>query len=156
MMTEHTVSRDSTNSLDFISNEIIRNTFLGFEESSSNEIKEHSAKIVATDKTQEKTEPKEEDDGIQCCSDKCLKWWFFHSSFQIPSKTDDIKADLLNQRKQLYCCDLCSECLEIKLLNYCATSKCVLSECMKEHCSDCFYNGCQLSCCCFTFILSSK
>jgi hypothetical protein len=27
---------------------------------------------------------------------------------------------------------------------------------MKEHCSDCFYNGCQLSCCCFTFILSSK
>jgi len=152
MMTEHTVSRDSTNSLDFISNEIIRNTFLGFEETSL----EHSAKIVATDKTQEKTEPKEEDDGIQCCSDKCLKWWFFHSSFQIPSKTDDIKADLLHQRKQFYCCDVCSECLEVKLLNYCASSKCAISECMKEHCSDCFYNGCQLSCCCFTFILSSK
>ena len=146
MMSEHTVSRDSTNSLDVITNAIIKETFLGFEETSL----EHSAKIVATDKTQEKTEPKEEDDDIQCCSDKCLKWWFFHSSFQVPSKTD-IKTDLLYQRKQFYCCDVCSECLEIKLLNYCAAIKCA-----KEYCSDCFYNGCQLSCCCFTFILSTK
>ena len=146
MMSEHTVSRDSTNSLDVITNAIIKETFLGAGNENS----------ISINKTQEKTEPKEEDDGIQCCSDKCLKWWFFHSSFQIPSKTDDIKDDLLNQRKQFYCCDVCSECLEVKLLNYCASSKCVSSECMKEYCSDCFYNGCQLSCCCFTFILTSK
>ena len=139
MMTEHTESRESRDSLDVISNAIIKETFLGLpgNESKKNEIKENQEK-------------KEEDDGIQCCSDKCLKWWFFHSSFQIPTK-GDIRTDLLNQRKQFYCCDVCSECLEIKLLNYCASSKC-----MKEHCSDCFYNGCQLSCCCFTFILSSK
>jgi hypothetical protein len=138
-MTEHTESRESRDSLDVISNAIIKETFLGLpgNESKKNEIKENQEK-------------KEEDDGIQCCSDKCLKWWFFHSSFQIPTK-GDIRTDLLNQRKQFYCCDVCSECLEIKLLNYCASSKC-----MKEHCSDCFYNGCQLSCCCFTFILSSK
>ena len=136
MLNEHTPSRDS---LDVISNAIIKETFLGLpgNESKKNEIKENQEK-------------KEEDDGIQCCSDKCLKWWFFHSSFQIPTK-GDIRTDLLNQRKQFYCCDVCSECLEIKLLNYCASS-----ECTKQHCSDCFYNGCQLSCCCFTFILSSK
>ena len=149
-MSEHTVSIDSTNSLDVITNAIIRETFLGLEESSL----EHSAKIRATDKIQEKE--KEKEDKVDCCSESCFKWWFFHSSFQAPRKTDDIKADLLNQRKQIYCCDVCSECLEIKLLNYCASSECVSSECMKEHCSDCFYNGCQLSCCCFTFILSSK
>ena len=135
MMTEHTVSRDSTNSLDVINDAIIKETFLGLPGN------ENSIKI------QEKTESKDDND---CCSDSCCKWWFFHSSFQIPSKTD-IKTDLLHQRKQFYCCDVCSECLEVKLLNYCASS-----ECTKQHCSDCFYNGCQLSCCCFTFILSSK
>ena len=139
MLNEHTPSRDS---LDVINDAIIKETFLGFEEPSL----EHSAKIRATDKNQESSE-----EHSDCCSDACFKWWFFHSSFQVPSKLDDIKADLLNQRKQFYCCDVCSECLEIKLLNYCASSKC-----MKEHCSDCFYNGCQLSCCCFTFILSTK
>ena len=139
MLNEHTPSRDS---LDVINDAIIKETFLGFEEPSL----EHSAKIRATDKNQESSE-----EHSDCCSDACFKWWFFHSSFQVPSKLDDIKADLLNQRKQFYCCDVCSECLEIKLLNYCASSKC-----MKEHCSDCFYNGCQLSCCCFTFILNSK
>lgn len=147
MMSEHTVSRDSTNSLDVITNAIIKETFLGFEDTNKESSSEHSV-----NKIKEKTDEEAED----CCSDSCFKWWFFHSSFQVPSKTDDIKADLLNQRKQFYCCDVCSECLEIKLLNYCASSKCVSSECMKEHCSDCFYNGCQLSCCCFTFILSSK
>ena len=136
MMTEHTVSRDSTNSLDVITNAIIKETFLGLPAN------ENSIKIQEKEETEEK---------VDCCSDSCFKWWFFHSSFQVPSKLDDIKADLLNQRKQFYCCDVCSECLEIKLLNYCASSKC-----MKEHCSDCFYNGCQLSCCCFTFILSTK
>jgi hypothetical protein len=142
MMSEHTVSRDSTNSLDVITDAIIKETFIGVPANENS---------MSINKTHEKTE--EDDD---CCSDSCFKWWFFHSSFQIPSKTDDIKTDLLNQRKQFYCCDVCSECLEIKLLNYCVSSKCVSSECMKEHCSDCFYNGCQLSCCCFTFILSSK
>jgi hypothetical protein len=139
MMTEHTESRDSRDSLDVISNAIIKETFLGLP---GNE----TSISVASNKRQES---KEED--VDCCSDSCFKWWFFHSSFQIPSKTDDIKRDLLNQRKQFYCCDVCSECLEVKLLNYCASS-----ECTKQHCSDCFYNGCQLSCCCFTFILSSK
>ena len=142
MMSEHTVSRDSTNSLDVITDAIIKETFIGVPANENS---------MSINKTHEKTE--EDDD---CCSDSCFKWWFFHSSFQIPSKTEDIKADLLHQRKQFYCCDVCSECLEIKLLNYCVSSKCVSSECMKEHCSDCFYNGCQLSCCCFTFILSSK
>ena len=142
MMSEHTVSRDSTNSLDVITDAIIKETFIGVPANENS---------MSINKIQEN---KEDDD--DCCSDSCFKWWFFHSSFQIPSKTDDIKADLLHQRKQFYCCDVCSECLEIKLLNYCVSSKCVSSECMKEHCSDCFYNGCQLSCCCFTFILSSK
>jgi len=134
-MTEHTVSRDSANSLDVINDAIIKNTFLGLPGN------ENSISI----KTQEK-----EDDDEWCCTDNCFKWWFFHSSFQVPSKTD-IKTDLLYQRKQFYCCDVCSECLEIKLLNYCASIKCA-----KEYCSDCFYNGCQFSCCCFTFILSTK
>ena len=139
MMSEHTVSRDSTNSLDVISNAIIKETFLGLP---GNE----NSMSVAINKRQESNE-----DDEWCCTNNCFKWWFFHSSFQVPSKTDDIKADLLNQRKQIYCCDVCSECLEIKLLNYCASIKCA-----KEHCSDCFYNGCQFSCCCFTFILSTK
>ena len=140
MMSEHTVSIDSTNSLDVITNAIIKETFLGLPANENS---------ISINKTQEKEETEEK---VDCCSDSCFKWWFFHSSFQAPN----IKTDLLNQRKQIYCCDVCSECLEIKLLNYCASSKCAISECMKEHCSDCFYNGCQLSCCCFTFILTSK
>jgi hypothetical protein len=144
-MTEHTESRESRDSLDVISNAIIKETFLGYGESAAT-----AERNERPNEIKENQEKKDEDDGIQCCSDSCFKWWFFHSSFQIPTK-GDIRTDLLNQRKQFYCCDVCSECLEIKLLNYCASSKC-----MKEHCSDCFYNGCQLSCCCFTFILSSK
>jgi hypothetical protein len=139
MMSEHTVSRDSTNSLDVISNAIIKETFLGLPGN------ENSLSINKRQESKERTE-----DDEWCCTNNCFKWWFFHSSFQIPTK-GDITTDLLNQRKQFYCCDVCSECLEIKLLNYCASS-----ECAKEHCSDCFYNGCQLSCCCFTFILNSK
>jgi len=134
MLNEHRESKESRDSLDVINDAIIKNTFLGHPQNTATE------------------DIKEDDD---CCSDSCFKWWFFHSSFQIPNKTD-IKTDLLHQRKQLYCCDVCSECLEIKLLNYCVSSECVSSECMKEYCSDCFYNGCQLSCCCFTFILSTK
>ena len=146
MMAEHTVSRDSANSLDVISNAIIKETFLSYAESGATVKGAGNENSLSINKTQESSE-----EDSECCSDACFKWWFFHSSFQIPTKTDDIKTDLLNQRKQFYCCDVCSECLEIKLLNYCASY-----ECMKEHCSDCFYNGCQLSCCCFTFILSTK
>lgn len=135
-MSEH--SRDSTNSLDVITDAIIKETFLRLPGNENS---------LSINKRQESTESKEDN---TCCSDACFKWWFFHSSFQIPTK-GDITTDLLNQRKQFYCCDVCSECLEIKLLNYCASIKCA-----KEHCSDCFYNGCQLSCCCFTFILSTK
>ena len=135
-MDEHRETRESRDSLDVISNAIIKETFLGLPGNENS---------LSINKTQESSEEHSE-----CCSDACFKWWFFHSSFQIPTK-GDIKTDLLNQRKQFYCCDVCSECLEIKLLNYCASNKC-----MKEHCSDCFYNGCQLSCCCFTFILSTK
>jgi len=141
MMPEHRESKESRDSLDVINKAIIQNTFLGFEDTNKGESSsEHSVNKI-------KEENQEND---ECCSDACFKWWFFHSSFQIPTK-GDITTDLLNQRKQFYCCDVCSECLEIKLLNYCASSKC-----MKEHCSECFYNGCQLSCCCFTFILSTK
>jgi len=136
MMDEHRETRESRDSLDVISNAIIKETFLGLPGNENS---------LSINKTQESSEEHSE-----CCSDACFKWWFFHSSFQIPTK-GDIKTDLLNQRKQFYCCDVCSGCLEIKLLNYCASNKC-----MKEHCSECFYNGCQLSCCCFTFILSSK
>ena len=143
MMTEHTESRESRDSLDIISRAIIKNTFIGFENSGKSTLES-----VEETKIEENQDKKEED--VDCCSDSCFKWWFFHSSFQIPTK-GDIKTDLLHQRKQFYCCDVCSECLEVKLLNYCASS-----ECTKQYCSDCFYNGCQLSCCCFTFILSSK
>ena len=136
MMDEHRETRESRDSLDVISNAIIKETFLGLPGNENS---------LSINKTQESSE-----EDSECCSDACFKWWFFHSSFQIPTK-GDIKTDLLNQRKQFYCCDVCSGCLEIKLLNYCASNKC-----MKEHCSECFYNGCQLSCCCFTFILSSK
>ena len=143
MLQEHT---PSTESLDTINDAIIKNTFLGYTEPNT---KESNTKESNTKESNTK-EIKEE--GGCCCSDNCFKWWFFHSSFQAPN----MKTDLLHQRKQFYCCDVCSECLEIKLLNYCVSRECVPSECMKEHCSECFYNGCQLSCCCFTFILTTK
>ena len=99
MMSEH--SRDSTNSLDVITDAIIKETFLRLPGNENS---------LSINKRQESTESKEDN---TCCSDACFKWWFFHSSFQIPTK-GDITTDLLNQRKQFYCCDVCSECLEIK------------------------------------------
>ena len=148
-MDEHRESKESRDSLDVINDAIIKNTFLGYTGNSATVERNDNSINLAKEKTEE--------DDDDCCSNACFKWWFFHSSFQIPSKTDDIKSDLLNQRKQFYCCDVCSECLEVKLLNYCASSKCAsINGCIKEHCSECFYNGCQLSCCCFTFILTSK
>jgi len=146
-MSEHTVSRDSTNSLDVITDAIIKETFLSYAESGATVKGAGNENSLSINKRQES----KEDDDEWCCTNNCFKWWFFHSSFQIPTK-GDITTDLLNQRKQFYCCDVCSDCVELKIKNCCITT----SDCMKEHCSDCFYNGCQLSCCCFTFILNSK
>ena len=144
-MNEHIESRESRDSLDVINNAIIKETFFGFTEEN---LKEGTSNI-STNSINNTKEEKTDCCVDKCCMDDCCKWWFFHCSFQIPSQSI-IEDNLLNKPKQYYCCDLCSECLEIKLLNYCVSRECVPSECMKEHCSECFYNGCQLSCCCFT------
>lgn len=132
MINEHSPSKDS---LDLINDAIIRETFLNYK---GEDIKE------------EKGKEKEDDENCLCCSDKCCKWWFFHSSFQAP-KESIIEEELLNKPNKYACFNLCSDCIELKFKNFYATN-----EYIKEHCSDCFYNGCQLNCCCFTFILSSK
>jgi len=85
------------------------------------------------------------------CGDNCFKWWFFHSSFQAP-KQSVIEQDLLNKPNRYSCCNLCGDCIELKVKNCCIMT----NDFMKQNCSDCFYNGCQLSCCCFTLILSSR
>ena len=156
MMTEHTISRDSINSLDYINNAIIQNTFLS-EPDTHVDIKEtKETKTKETKETKEKEEEPEKTEKLDCCSDRCFKWWFFHSSFQAPSKSI-IEEDLLQNTKKYSCFNLCGDCIEVKLKNYCVTVKSEnCKECFKEYCSDCFYNGCQLSCCCFTFILSTK
>ena len=125
MLEEHHKSSDS---LDLINDAIIQNTFLVVKQESNT---------------------KEED--RCCCSDNCFKWWFFHSSFQAP-KESIIEENLIGKPNKYVCCNLCSDCVELKIKNCCITT----SECSKEYCSDCFYNGCQLSCCCFTMIMSSK
>ncbi len=146
-MTEHTASRDSTISLDVINNAIIQNTFLS--ESIINTEDQEKEK-EEKERTQEKT------DNTDCCSDRCFKWWFFHSSFQAPSKSI-IEEDLLQTKKKYSCFNVCGDCVEVKFKNHCVNVKSEnWKECFKEYCSDCFYNGCQLSCCCFTLILSSK
>ena len=132
MINEHSPSKDS---LDLINDAIIRETFINYKGEEGKDKKEKE---------------KEDDDNCLCCSDKCCKWWFFHSSFQAP-KESIIEEELLNKPNKYACFNLCSDCIELKFKNFCATN-----ECIKEHCSDCFYNGCQLNCCCFTFILSSK
>ena len=139
MINEHIPSRDS---LDLINDAIIRETFLNYK---GEDIKEEKGK------EKDKTEGKEkEEDNCLCCSDECCKWWFFHSSFQAP-KESIIEEELLNKPNKYACFNLCSDCIELKIKN-CGTT----NEYIKEHCSDCFYNGCQLNCCCFTFILTSK
>jgi hypothetical protein len=137
MLNEHTPSTDS---LDLITDAIIRETFFTGATGSTGGSLSINLK--------QESEPKEDD---TCCSNACFKWWFFHSSFQA-SKQSIIEETLINKPNKYEFCNLCSDCVELKIKNCCITT----SDCMKEYCSDCFYNGCQLSCCCFTFILSSK
>ena len=151
MMTEHTISRDATNSLDYINNAIIQNTFL----SEPDTYVETKPKETKPKETKETKEEPEKTTKLDCCSDRCFKWWFFHSSFQVPSKSI-IEEDLLQTTKKYSCFNLCGDCIEVKLKNYCINGKSEnCNECFKEYCSNCFYNGCQLSCCCCTLILSS-
>ena len=146
MINEHTPSKDS---LDLINDAIIRETFItGTSITGSIRINQE-----IEEKEKEKEE-KEEDDGCcsdSCCSDSCFKWWFFHSSFQAP-KQSVIEQDLLKKPNRYSCCNVCGDCIELKVKNCCI----ITNDFMKQHCSDCFYNGCQLSCCCFTLILSSR
>jgi hypothetical protein len=130
MINEHTPSKDS---LDLINDAIIRETFIT------------GTTITGSIKLNKETE----EDG--CCDDNCFKWWFFHSSFQVP-KQSVIEQDLINKPNKYSCCNVCGDCIELKVKNCCI----ITNDCMKQHCSDCFYNGCQLTCCCFTFILSSR
>ena len=140
MINEHTPSKDS---LDLINDAIIRETFItGTSITGSIRIKQD------TEEKEEKEE-KEEDNG--CCSDSCFKWWFFHSSFQAP-KQSVIEQDLLKKTNRYSCCNVCGDCIELKVKNCCIMT----NDYMKQHCSNCFYNGCQLTCCCFTLILSSR
>ena len=145
-MDEHRDSRESRDSLDVINNAIIKNTFLGYTEENLKDGTSNTSNNSINNTKQDNTDCCLD----KCCVDDCCKWWFFHCSFQIPSQST-IEDDLLNKSKQYYCCDLCSECLEIKLANYCASN-----EYVKEYCSDCFYHGCYTRCCCFTFILTPK
>ena len=55
----------------------------------------------------------------------CLKWWFFHSSYEI-------NADYHEEYNGCSCCNLCSGCLEIK--------------CKKYLCSEVY----TVECCCIT------
>ena len=144
MINEHTPSKDS---LDLINDAIIRETFItGTSITGSIRIKQEN---------EENKEGEEKDDGCccsdSCCSDSCFKWWFFHSSFQAP-KQSVIEQDLLNKPNRYSCCNVCGDCIELKVKNCCIMT----NDFMKQHCSDCFYNGCQLTCCCFTLILSSR
>jgi hypothetical protein len=135
MLSEHSPSKDS---LDLITDAIIKETFLGAGGGSiSINLKQESEPTVDSDAC--------------CLTDRCFKWWFFHSSFQAP-KQSIVEETLINKPNKYACCNLCSDCVELKFKNCCITT----SDCMKENCSDCFYNGCQLSCCCFTLVLNSK
>jgi hypothetical protein len=137
MMEEDKISRDSLN---LINEAIINETFLDYKEKDSQ---------LNTKQTQ--TKDKEEP---YCCSDKCFKWWFFHSSFQLPSQSI-IEQDLIMKPNKYSCCNVCGDCIELKLKNYCTINE-TSKPCVKEYCSDCFYNGCHLICCCFTLSLTSS
>ena len=147
MINEHMPSKDS---LDLINDAIIRETFItGTSITGSIRIKQEDKEIKESEE-----KDKDDDDSCcsdSCCSDSCFKWWFFHSSFQAP-KQSVIEQDLLNKPNRYSCCNLCGDCIELKVKNCCIMT----NDFMKQHCSDCFYNGCQLTCCCFTLILSSR
>ncbi len=147
MINEHTPSKDS---LDLINDAIIRETFItGTSITGSIRIKQEDKEIKESEE-----KDKDDDDSCcsdSCCSDSCFKWWFFHSSFQAP-KQSVIEQDLLNKPNRYSCCNVCGDCIELKVKNCCIMT----NDFMKQHCSNCFYNGCQLTCCCFTLILSSR
>ena len=153
-MTEQTISRES---LDLINNEIIRDTFLTEETVKKEEpIASLQEEPKQTNK-EETNEPiikngKKEDSC--CCSDNCFKWWFFHSSFQA-TRQSIIEESLLKKTQSCVCCNICGDCVELKIKNCCITNS-ISEPFVKEYCSDCFYNGCQIICCCFTIVLASN
>ena len=143
MMEEDKISRDSLN---LINEAIINETFLGYKD---NQLKTNT--IINQKQTQTQKQDKEEP---YCCSDNCFKWWFFHSSFQLPSQSI-IEQDVIIKPNKYSCCNVCGDCIELKLKNYCTINE-TSKPCVKEYCSDCFYNGCYLTCCCFTLSLTSS
>ena len=132
-MTEQIVSRDS---LYVINNAIIR------EEGSNVVVEKNSNEVVM-----------KKDDSC-CCSDNCFRWWFFHSSFQA-TRQSIIEESLLKKTQSCVCCNICGDCVELKITNCCITNS-ISEPFVKEYCSDCFYNGCQIICCCFTIVLASN
>ena len=133
MISEHTVSKDS---LDTINDAIIRDTFI-------------TGSIRINRENDEKTDDKNND----CCDDDvCFKWWFFHSSFQAP-KESIVEDNLLFKPNRCSCCNVCSDCIELKIKNCCINTNTTNTNGIINNC---FSNGCHLTCCCFTFILSAK
>ena len=165
-MTEQTISRES---LDLINKAIIRDTFLTEEtvkkeetnaslqkqETNKEEPIASLQKDLQKDKTKEPIikQTKQKTDSC-CCSDNCFKWWFFHSSFQA-TRQSIIEESLLKKTQSCVCCNICGDCVELKIKNCCITNS-ISEPFVKEYCSDCFYNGCQIICCCFTIVLASN
>ncbi len=167
-MTEQTISRES---LDLINNEIIRDTFLTepkekeetkqtnkeeTKQTNKEETKQtNKEETVKEEKTKEPIikQTKQKTDSC-CCSDNCFRWWFFHSSFQA-TRQSIIEESLLKKTQRCVCCNICGDCVELKIKNCCITNS-ISEPFVKEYCSDCFYNGCQIICCCFTIVLASN
>ena len=164
-MTEQTISRES---LDLINKAIIRDTFLTEEtvkkeetiaslqkqETNKEEPIASLQKDLQKDKTKEPIIKQTNKDDSCCCSDNCFKWWFFHSSFQA-TRQSIIEESLLKKPQSCICCNICGDCVELKIKNCCITNS-ISEPFVKEYCSDCFYNGCQIICCCFTIVLASN
>jgi hypothetical protein len=156
MMTEQTISRES---LDLINNAIIRDTFLTQETVKKEETvkdlqKEEQIASLQKDLQKEPIIKQTNKDDSCCCSDNCFKWWFFHSSFQA-TRQSIIEESLLKKTQSCVCCNICGDCVELKIKNCCITNS-ISEPFVKEYCSDCFYNGCQIICCCFTIVLASN
>ena len=91
MMEEDKISRDSLN---LINEAIINETFLDYKE------KDNQLNTIRT-QTQTQTQDKDKEEPY-CCSDNCFKWWFFHSSFQLPSQSI-IEQDLIMKPNKYSC-----------------------------------------------------
>jgi hypothetical protein len=151
MMTEQTISRES---LDLINNEIIRDTFLTETVKKEEPKQTNKEETIKEEKTKEPIIKQTNKEDSCCCSDKCFKWWFFHSSFQA-TRQSIIEESLLKKTQSCVCCNICGDCVELKIKNCCITNS-ISEPFVKEYCSDCFYNGCQITCCCFTIVLASN